>query len=193
MANPIIHSETKDFHPIVAEWLNEHGYEYEHEVQMPDYGRADFVAIHKEDKHLLIVECKVSGRVENIITQVSAYALQYDNALKAIAIPSSLLDEKAQRIATKYDVQILTFDVVVVSKREKYDGMRELIRDYIKLQKDNDLLTDEFTEAIEEMQRTNQRLSEKIADQEKRLADLERRQNILIDDRPYSDDNEYLQ
>jgi Holliday junction resolvase-like predicted endonuclease len=49
--------ESDWFHPLVRSWLEERGYQVEHEVKMPLYGRADFVARTK--KTTLIIECKV--------------------------------------------------------------------------------------------------------------------------------------
>src|SRR5690242_7293801 len=70
--------EMSTVHPAVAKWLTDHDYTYQHEVYMPDYGRADFVATH-DDGHILIIECKqdCSGATR-AITQVRDYREQYN-------------------------------------------------------------------------------------------------------------------
>src|SRR6266496_2815776 len=54
----VIQRETKHLHPLVAEWLKENHYTYKHEVKMPEYGRADFVAKDINDS-IVIIECKL--------------------------------------------------------------------------------------------------------------------------------------
>lgn len=124
-------------HPATAEWLTAHDYTYEHEVDMPDYGRADFIATHK-DGHILIVECKGSGQaLSRSITQVRDYREQYNTKAKvAIAMPSISVGEVVLSSCKRRKVDIISLDVQPKSKDKYEPAYREFIRDYIILEKE---------------------------------------------------------
>lgn len=64
--------EIKHFHPIVAQWLDIHGYAYEHEYRCRG-GEIDFFAQHRTDRHYLIVECKPNLCINDGIKKVLKY------------------------------------------------------------------------------------------------------------------------
>lgn len=104
-------NETRDIHPLVAEWLTENGYTYEHEYKMPDYGVVDFLATHA-DGHKLLVEAKPYTNHKKAIFQALGYAIQLENVAPAIAIPEDALTPELKDIAGKYNVRVIGLNVV---------------------------------------------------------------------------------
>jgi AcrR family transcriptional regulator len=100
------------FHSFVAKWLSENGYYYEHEVKMPEYGRADFIAKH-QDGHTLIVECKVGANAADgrSIIQLVDYCRQLEGSYGAYALPEQLVTESIRALCVLYKVQIIAIDV----------------------------------------------------------------------------------
>lgn len=135
-----VKSEVKDFHPLVAQWLTDNGYEYQHEVDLPDFGRADFLAKHK-DGHNLIVECKITQSVNRTITQLRGYAVQIENPRLVLAIPGCLVTDNHHAVADRYGVEILKFDVAVEpAKPWRNEALDEFIDDYIVMRNENERL-----------------------------------------------------
>lgn len=121
-------------HPAVDKWLSDHGYTYQHEVNMPDYGRADFVAIHA-DGHMLIVECKPTGkRYGYAIMQVMDYRAQLNpDAEVAIAVPSHTMTHEAIDVCKRRGVLLIEVEVTdkpdrtqlpVEKRRKQFDAFK---------------------------------------------------------------------
>ncbi|MEO8397389.1 MAG: TetR/AcrR family transcriptional regulator, partial [Chloroflexota bacterium] len=100
------------FHLLVAKWLSENDYYYEHEVNMPEYGRADFVAKH-QDGHILLVECKIGAKAPDgrSIIQLVDYCRQLSGSRGGYAIPRELLNDKITALCALYNVRIIPIDV----------------------------------------------------------------------------------
>lgn len=104
-------NESKNFHPLVAQWLTDNGYTFEHEYKMPDFGRADYFATHKVTKRQLLVECKCDKNLRKAIIQVAAYRLQIPEADATIAVPSGWLSDRDSDTAARYEVNVVEIDV----------------------------------------------------------------------------------
>lgn len=147
--NPI--NESRDFHPLVAEWLTSNGYDYDHEVTMPDYGRVDFLGTRPQDNFPLLVECKPNGSPLQAILQVAVYGKQFPGAKMAIAVVAGALSKNTRAVADKYNVQIIEIAVSDNSIKQSEntgknytDGrgaVRDFIADYIRLSKECEQLT----------------------------------------------------
>jgi hypothetical protein len=127
--------ELRVIHPVAATWLTDHDYTYEHEVYMPDYGRADFVAVH-DDGHMLILECKVNCKgLSRAITQVTDYGHQYNpSAMLAIGVPEETIDSAAVSTCGKRSIKLIGFDVPAYNQdRDSNDGVKDLVREYMKM------------------------------------------------------------
>jgi AcrR family transcriptional regulator len=119
-------NEYYDFHPQVATWLTENGYTYQHEVKMPEYGRADFVATHADGQRL-IIECKVETNVSNgrSIIQLLDYCRQMPQTRPAFAIPIAKYTDYISNLCNTYDVQLILIptetplDVVLQQKLKR--------------------------------------------------------------------------
>lgn len=101
-------NERHDFHPLVATWLENNGYSYRHEVKMPEYGRADFIAIH-EDGHTLIVECKidVAAKSKKSLKQLLRYQRQIADSKAGYAIPLELVSDSIAESCVAYGIQLI--------------------------------------------------------------------------------------
>lgn len=108
------------FHPLVAEWLEANGYTYEHEFALPDFGRVDFKATHKQDGHVLLVECKPNDYAIRAIMQVKTYAAQIPGAKAAIAVVAGRAAEEERRVASKHNVQIIELEAEGIDPQGKY-------------------------------------------------------------------------
>jgi AcrR family transcriptional regulator len=99
------------FHTLVAKWLSEKGYYYEHEVRMPEFGRADFVAKHMQGD-LLIVECKVGTNASDgrSIIQLVDYCRQLEGSKGGYAVPVTLVTDKIQKLCALYNVLLIEID-----------------------------------------------------------------------------------
>jgi hypothetical protein len=101
-------SETHDFHPVVQEWLEDNGYECEHESRLSDLGRVDFLATHVVSGEKLVVECKVkSGDIYSGLRQVRGYQSCVSGSKGLLAIPESIATEKHFKKARELGVAIL--------------------------------------------------------------------------------------
>lgn len=103
--------ELKIVHPLTAQWLTDHGYTYEYEVKMPEYGRADFVA--KRSGEVLIVECKekLGNETGRCLAQVVDYCRQYgQGARPAIAASHRYISRKVPQICNYYDALLIELD-----------------------------------------------------------------------------------
>lgn len=88
--------EIDDFHPLVAQWLDANGFTYQHEVDMPILGRADFVAMR--DNVTYVIECKLK-LTPSAIYQVMAYREQtgYHAIIATLEqSPNALVNQAAQ-------------------------------------------------------------------------------------------------
>ena len=97
-------------HPLVAKWLTEHGYDYEHEYRMPVRGRVDFYATHKKDGHQLLVEAKCNRR-NQVIKQILGYGKQMPNAKLCIALPKTAVTDAVLQRANEHSIEIITLDI----------------------------------------------------------------------------------
>ncbi len=104
--------ERKHFHPLVAEWLKVNKYEYQYEVRMPEYGRADFVA-QRDNEGVLIVECKTdeSAKDGRSIIQLLDYVRQISASKAAYAVPAHVLTENIIRLCEHYLVMLIVIEV----------------------------------------------------------------------------------
>jgi AcrR family transcriptional regulator len=114
-------SELRSLHPRVARWLTENGYTFEHEVRMPEYGRADFVARDDKD-NLFIVECKVNLNASDgrSIIQLLDYCRQIPESRGCYAIPSNLVSEYITRLCQLYNVIMIPIDMAVPLSDEQF-------------------------------------------------------------------------
>lgn len=121
--------EISVFHPLVASWLEDNEYLYEHEYKMPDFGRVDFFA--KKGKSSILIECKCeAGKIRKAIIQIAAYRLQIPECSAAIAIPLGWATKKLQEIAERYEVSIIEIEVPNQDKIENsFEGIT-WIREY---------------------------------------------------------------
>jgi AcrR family transcriptional regulator len=105
-------NEKQQFHPLVAKWLLENQYTYAYEVKMPEYGRADFLATHK-DGHQLIVECKAdtSAKAGKSIMQLLDYRTQLPQSLAGYAIPSKFVTDRIVGLCQRYGVKLILIDI----------------------------------------------------------------------------------
>lgn len=110
----------KQFHQLVANWLHEHNYDYQHEVRMPSYGRADFVAKDAQGQ-VWIVECKVgkSAKDGRSIIQLADYCRQIVGSKGFYAIPANLRSIEIDELCGIYDVTLLPIHVETVSLNAK--------------------------------------------------------------------------
>lgn len=104
--------ERQQFHPLVADWLKANNYEFQYEVKMPEYGRADFIA-RRFNEEVLIVECKTddSAKDGRSIIQLLDYVRQIASSKAAYAIPSYAKTESIARLCEHYNVMLITIDV----------------------------------------------------------------------------------
>lgn len=111
--------ESNWFHPLVRAWLEKHGYQTEHEVTMPLFGRADFVA--RKGKTTLIVECKVIvDSLPATLRQVRDYCQQFgQNARPVIACPQDALSSDQLQVCETAKVKVFRLPVLGKDKREK--------------------------------------------------------------------------
>lgn len=98
--------EIDTIHPLVEQWLTEHGYNYEHEYRLTNGGRVDFLATHKEDGHQLLVEAKGTRR-NNVIEQILGYGKQIPDAKLYIALPKAAITHSILRRASEYNIEII--------------------------------------------------------------------------------------
>lgn len=96
-------SEMLVIHPQVHQWLIDNGYEVRHEVPMPQYGRADFVATRGDET--LVIECKQRFSISGM-RQVLDYASQTGHK-PMLAAPQGTLNEKVIDACSKRGVAIL--------------------------------------------------------------------------------------
>lgn len=99
--------EVRNIHPSVMQWLDDNGYNYEHEYKLPDYGKVDFYAT-KGDESLLI-EAKLKA-ITKVLVQLAGYGVQMPDAKLAIAVPIGKQDPEIVRIATKYNIAIIEIE-----------------------------------------------------------------------------------
>lgn len=100
--------EVQVLHPLVAQYLQENHYAYQHEVKMPEYGRADFIA-ERSDIGVLIVECKqgAEARSGRSIVQLVDYVRQIPHSRGAFALFKDDCSEYILDICSKYDIEII--------------------------------------------------------------------------------------
>jgi hypothetical protein len=123
--------ELKILHPLVAKWLEEKGYEYQHEAKLPEYGRADFLG-RKSDGKILIIECKpkLDHRVRSHVMQLLGYCHQIEGEVKgALAIPRGEISDFAQAICNKYDVGVIEIEITELESLSKTFAIRRLPND----------------------------------------------------------------
>jgi hypothetical protein len=98
-------------HPAVHKWLLDHGYQVRHEVNIPNAGRIDFVAI--KDNNVLLVECKQDcSSFSRTIAQVLDYEKQFDqDAFVAIAVPHHSITATAKTMCAQRNIQLILVEV----------------------------------------------------------------------------------
>lgn len=108
----MIQREIKYLHPLVAKWLSENDYVFQHEVKMPEYGRADFVA-RGSDESALIIECKLEmlRHSRESILQLLGYCHQLGEDVRgAIATLDTRFSEHAVNLCRYYNVDLIQVD-----------------------------------------------------------------------------------
>ncbi|MHB8625156.1 MAG: hypothetical protein ACYDBJ_25365 [Aggregatilineales bacterium] len=124
--------EIEAIHPIMAQWLKDHAYEYLHEVKLREFGRADFVATAL-DGSVLIIDCKTSlgTSTGRYCVQVIDYCTQYGHGSKpALAAPKDKIGVKARQIAEKRNVTLIELDMEGVAYPRKSVDLDKLIREH---------------------------------------------------------------
>lgn len=101
--------EVNQFHPLVAQWLTDNGYTYQHEYKMPDYGQVDFYATH-EDGHKVLVECKLDRGISKGILQLVAYLVQTNDTSGMIAAIADAITNDDIRLANKHNIKIIPIE-----------------------------------------------------------------------------------
>lgn len=96
-------TEASIIHPATQRWLEANGYEFQHEVAMPQHGRADFVATRGDET--LVVECKQIASKEGA-RQALDYA-QQTGFKPVLAAPADTFDAATVRLCVARGVQIL--------------------------------------------------------------------------------------
>jgi hypothetical protein len=104
-------------HPAVAQWLTDHGYTWQHEVNIPT-GRIDFLATHKDGQRL-IVECKSDADDHrSALRQLLDYQLNLgSDYLGALAIPSWSVTDQVIKACKVRGVTLIAVDV---PEKEKF-------------------------------------------------------------------------
>lgn len=128
-------------HPQTAQWLKDHGYIYQHEVFIPDCGRADFIAIHQDSHEVLIVECKKTCKhIRGAIEQVKIYRDHYlSSARMAVAVPSRSVTIEAIRLCREESILLIGVETLWNRRREtehvpggnSASDARAKVRDYL--------------------------------------------------------------
>lgn len=105
-------AEVSTFHPMVAQWLIDNNYSYQHEVKLRD-GRADFTALHLITGEKLVIECKINSEASSgrFFAQVLDYARQLSGHIPVIAMPSYRLTERAKEVCDYYQIRVIAIDV----------------------------------------------------------------------------------
>lgn len=104
-------NEINFMQPKTADWLTANGYSYEKEVDLPEYGRADFVA-WKPDGSKIVVECKFRAGKSfgRAAAQVLDYARQV-NAPAFIALPSTQISEYVRDVVRYFGINLISVEV----------------------------------------------------------------------------------
>jgi len=104
-------------HPATAKWLAANGYDYQHEVKMPETGRADFVAT-KAGCPPLIIECKSNPTAKSgrSIIQLLDYGRQMPGSDLAYAAAAIAITPKISAMCEGYGIQIIALDIPVYEK-----------------------------------------------------------------------------
>lgn len=103
--------EVEEYHPVVAEWLDENGYSYEHHVELDD-GIVDFIAIHNETGEILSVEAKVNtGKRGRFFAQALDYARQIPDSIPCVALPSWQITDKTREVCEYYGIRMLVIEI----------------------------------------------------------------------------------
>ncbi len=94
-------------HPVVARWLTDSGYEWEHECNVGGMNRVDFVAVHNELPIVLIVEVKAEiragGALLSVVRQMQRYMQPYGKLVVPVVVtrvhhaPIAFINEMAFR------------------------------------------------------------------------------------------------
>lgn len=148
-------SESRDFHPLVAEWLTKNGYSYIHEYTMPDIGRCDFYAVRQSDNQVFMIEVELWSSIGNGMMQALQYSTQIENSKPMVIAPMSRITEKYREVADKYGVEMVAIDIGGKPARDfESDGVRFLVREYIDTRNSRDAWAELSTlqaELIEEL------------------------------------------
>jgi len=118
--------------PKTAEWLTANGYSYEREVDLPEYGRADFVA-WKPDGVKVVVECKF--RAGKSFGKAAAQVLDYARQLNApafIALPLIEISEYVKDVVGYYNINLIgvesgPYDVALACYLDSYYAFQDRV------------------------------------------------------------------
>jgi hypothetical protein len=113
--------EHEVIHPATAQWLEQNGYTYRHEVQT-DAGNIDFLATHS-DGHHLIVECKSRGSSYlSALRQVLDYQRELGSAFRAsIAMPESDITPEIETACIRRNVGLIRLSSLGQFDRTKHN------------------------------------------------------------------------
>lgn len=107
--------EIRDFHPLVAKWLDENGYDYQHEVTIKGL-RVDFLAKHRETGEFMLVEAKLRVKKPDRFRATMAQAMHYEEefdkkATAAVAVPADEVQESYPRLCKRFNIRLIPIEV----------------------------------------------------------------------------------
>lgn len=106
MAKSQYSPEVSEFHPLVAKWLEEHEYTYQHHYRMPEHGIADFRA--EKDGKIYIVECKIGDNQSHAaLRQIRDYTQQIRGSKGIILVSENCASERVKLICEKHKVEYI--------------------------------------------------------------------------------------
>lgn len=105
--------ESDIVHPAMAQWLTEHGYQYEREKRLGQ-SHADFYAWNDHGERLL-VECKTSALyLKTAIDQLAKYSrLLNVDTHPAIALPTPAVSQEVVKQCSEAGISIIPLDIEI--------------------------------------------------------------------------------
>ncbi|NDJ51716.1 MAG: hypothetical protein GYB68_01375 [Chloroflexi bacterium] len=101
----------RDFHPIVAAWLFDGGYEYQHQVELYPGGVAHFVAERPGGKQQVVVCTLTAQTMDTTIGLVKSLQFQLRHSQSMIVVPAHQLTAQAYQQCDLMKVQLQPIDV----------------------------------------------------------------------------------
>jgi hypothetical protein len=105
--------EVEHVQPTAAQWLTDHGYQYEREKRLI-VGRVDFYAWNNQGDQLL-VECKIGAtNLKGTIQQLVSYIHQVKgNVRAAVAMPAAAVNKGVIRQCGLSGLSVIPLDVAI--------------------------------------------------------------------------------